>query len=450
MRSTLIFCLLLPLSLPAQERSEPRGPQTAALGIAYEAVSLFGPDSTKATIAIHYRIQRNFFVFVRSNDPSAPRNEFVARGQLLTELFDEKDVSVARAIRPIALNHTGLPGADEAQEDLEGAIPFSLPAGKYRIVFEVDDLESGRTFVDKKRTVEARSVNRQSLDLSAPFFVSVDSAKVDTPFYRPFNHGSNVLYGSVRGGLVSQVWCPQRDSVLRIHWALRGQTDNRSEQPVDHSGDQFSVAEGLLSLATKEGSVAYGVSKTDPAWRVLYVPIPLQILEPGIYRLLLNVTAGQEHFKDELTFHVVWPNRPRSLMDWDIATDALRYIAPVEEMDKILSVSSDQGLLEFRRFWRQRDPDTTTAYNEIMVEFYRRVDEAQRRFSTVKEQDGYKTDRGRIYILNGPPTKIERSVLPGQPSREIWTYENPAIRKQFVFTERNKSGNYILTQTINL
>ncbi|HET9129603.1 MAG TPA: hypothetical protein VFO86_01575, partial [Terriglobia bacterium] len=122
----------------------------------------------------------------------------MARGQLLTELFDEKDVSVARAIRPIALNHTGLPGADEAQEDLEGAIPFSLPAGKYRIVFEVDDLESGRTFVDKKRTVEARSVNRQSLDLSAPFFVSVDSAKVDTSFYRPFNHGSNVLYGSVR------------------------------------------------------------------------------------------------------------------------------------------------------------------------------------------------------------------------------------------------------------
>jgi GWxTD domain-containing protein len=192
----------------------------------------------------------------------------------------------------------------------------------------------------------------------------------------------------------------------------------------------------------------YEPQQSGQEWKILYVPLPMEDLEPGRYTVELDATDGKEHFKHEMSFRVIWPNRPMSLKDWDVATDALRYIAPPEEMDRILSASSEKGLQEFRAFWRKRDPDTASVYNPIMVEYYRRVDEAIRRFSTVKERDGYKTDRGRIYILNGPPTRIDRSVLPSQPSREIWTYDN--IRKQFVFTEKNKSGNYILTQTINL
>jgi GWxTD domain-containing protein len=441
----LLFNFVVTLS---QERMPGKESQDRISPVMFEAISVFGPDSSKAYVNLHYRIPRSFFVFVRPNNPAAPRDEFIARGQLQVELFNDQDVSVAREIRSLALKRTIVAQGEEQQGDIEGAIAFAVAKGQLKIVFEVDDLESGRSFVDKKHSVKAQLVSRKSLDLSPPFFAGIDSTQTRTIRYLPFNHGSNVLYGSVHGGMVCEAYCPQCDSSLKIDWKLKGEVENRSEETKELDGTRFELAAGLLRLASKEGPVSYEPEPSGSDWKVLYIPVPLEQLEPGQYKLMLNATNGKEHFNHEMAFHVIWPNRPRSLMDWDIATDALRYIAKPEEMEKINSSSADGGMRAFRAFWRQRDPDTTTAYNAIMVEYYHRVDEALRQFSTVKEQDGYKTDRGRIFILDGPPTHIERSVLPGQPSREIWTYDN--IKKQFVFTEKNKSGNYILTQSNTL
>jgi GWxTD domain-containing protein len=443
----LLFCISF--SVLSQERPRDREVPDRTPQVSFEAVSVFGSDSTKASVNIHYRIPRSFFVFVRSNDPAAARDEFVARGQLQVELFNEQDVSVAREIRPIALTRKSQPQAEEPQEDIEGAIPFLVDTAQLNIVFEVDDLESGRSFLDKNHSVRARFAAHKSLDISPPFFASIDSTSQNGFRYFPINHGNNIRFGNAHGGIVSQVYCSGEDTAVKVNWILRGEADNKSQQLKDLKGSHFVLATGYLSLATKEGPVRYQAKPSRPAWKVLYVPMPMELLEPGQYKLEINATDGKEQFKHEMPFRVVWPNRPMSLVDWDIATDALRFIAKPEELDKIVSSSSEEGLAAFRAFWKKRDPDTTSAYNEIMVEYYRRVDEAIRQFSTVKDQDGYKTDRGRIYILNGPPTHIERSVLPGQPTREIWTYSNN-IKKQFVFTERNKSGNFILTQSNNL
>jgi len=443
-KASILFLLSIPYVALSQEQMPGRENQNRFPPVSFEAVRLFGPDTSKAYVNIYYRIPRSFFVFVRPSDPAAPRDEFVARGQLQVELFNAQDVSVAREIRPISVSRKSLPQTEEQQGDIEGAIPFTLAGGKYQIVFEVDDLESGRSFVDKKESVTAQLLSVKSLDLSPPFFATVDSSQREGIRFFPFNHGHNIFYGNAQGGMVSQIYCPNCDSVLKVHWTMHGHEENQSEEMKDFSGSDFELTGGLLDLAAKEGPVAYKSNHIGPAWKILYVPIPLGRLEPGQYKLKLDATDGKEHFNHEMTFDVVWPNRPHSLMDWDIATDALRYIAKPEEMDKILS-SSVNGREEFKAFWRKRDPDTTTAYNDIMVEYYRRVDEAIRQFSTAKEEDGYKTDRGRIYILDGPPTKVERSVPPGQPAREIWTYDS--IRKQFVFAEKNKSGNYFLIES---
>ena len=448
--TTILFLLIICTTTLAHAQDRvPEGEfQGRSSLITFEAMSTFGPDTSKASVDVFYRIPRNFFVFVRSNDPATPRNEFVARGQLQVELFNEQDVSVARDIRPIALRRMNPTHGDEQEGDLEGAMQFPLASGQLTIVFEVDDLESGRSFVDKKHSVKAQSVSFKSLDLSPPFFAAIDTSRSDTVRYSPFNHDNNVLYGNVHGGMVSQVYCPIGDTTLSIHWNLTGSVDNRSQEIKHLEGDRFDLKGGLLELKTKEGPVVFEAKPMEPSWKILYIPVPLELLEPGQYKLDLAATYGKEQFKHEIPFHVIWPSRPMSLMDWDIATEALRYIAKPQEMDKILSGSSEAGRAEFHAFWKRRDPDTTTAYNEIMVEYYRRVDEAIRQYSTVKELDGYRTDRGRIYILNGAPTHIERFVLPDQPTREVWTYAN--IKKQFVFTEKNKSGNYILTQSNNL
>jgi len=449
-KASFLLFFALPFVASAQERM-PGGDMQARLSpILYEAIPVFGPDTSKAYVNIHYRIPNSFFVFVKPGDPAAPRDELRARGQLLVELFDSLNVSVARDIRPITLVRSAVTSApaQAAEADIEGAASFAIPAGVYQIVFEVDDLESGRTSVDRKRTVTARLATLKSLDLSAPFFASADTTRHPEIRYIAFNHGTNVMFGGPRGGLVSQIYCRECDSALTVQWTLRGETDSRTPRAVDLTGTRFKLTPGQLSLVTKEGPVAYDPGSLTTAWKALFVPLPLEKLEPGRYKVELKATDGKEKFSHEMAFQVIWPGRPMSLMDWDVATDALKYIATPQEVDRITSAPTDEGQELFRAFWRKHDPDTTTAYNEMMVEYYRRVDEATRRFSTTKEGDGYRTDRGKIYILFGPPTNTQRSLLPGQPVREIWTYDN--VKKRFIFVDKNKSGNFILAESSNL
>jgi hypothetical protein len=83
-----------------------------------------------------------------------------------------------------------------------------------------------------------------------------------------------------------------------------------------------------------------------------------------------------------------------------------------------------------------------------MAQYYRRVDYTSRNFGTLKEPDGSGTDRGRIYILHGPPTTKERKLDPSMGFQEVWVYEG--FNKKFIFIDERKSGNYVLSSQQDL
>jgi GWxTD domain-containing protein len=127
--------------------------------------------------------------------------------------------------------------------------------------------------------------------------------------------------------------------------------------------------------------------------------------------------------------------------------DALRYIATEDELENMKAFSSSKSMTAFREFWRKRSPDTTRAFNPTMTEYYRRVDETIKRFSSTNETDGFRTDRGRIFILFGSPSITNRMLKPNSAPTEIWTYQN--IKRRFTFTDQRKTGNYILIKMEN-
>jgi hypothetical protein len=53
-----------------------------------------------------------------------------------------------------------------------------------------------------------------------------------------------------------------------------------------------------------------------------------------------------------------------------------------------------------------------------------------------------RSDRGKIYILYGPPTNIERVLDPSAGFKETWTYEK--LKRSFVFVDRARNGIYVL------
>jgi GWxTD domain-containing protein len=72
----------------------------------------------------------------------------------------------------------------------------------------------------------------------------------------------------------------------------------------------------------------------------------------------------------------------------------------------------------------------TTAKRTIKA-FYQRVEQANKLFTTYKE--GWKTDKGMVFIIMGDPIKITRSK-----DKEVWTYSPPQVSEiNFTFTKRS-------------
>ena len=98
------------------------------------------------------------------------------------------------------------------------------------------------------------------------------------------------------------------------------------------------------------------------------------------------------------------------------------YLILPEEAARFQSLKTDQECEKFiEQFWARRDPTPGTVQNEMKEEHYRRIAYANARFGKEKEP-GWKTPRGRMYILKGPPDEIESHPAQG---RENWLYRSP-------------------------
>ena len=124
------------------------------------------------------------------------------------------------------------------------------------------------------------------------------------------------------------------------------------------------------------------------------------------------------------------------------AIESRKYILTDAQLDSMLTGTPDEQQQKFRAFWKKKDPTPRTVWNEYMVEYFRRVDEAFEKYRTVKTMNGVYTDRGRIHILYGPPEDVERMLPPDGPPQEIWLY--PSLKIKFIFIDPSRNGSYYL------
>jgi len=88
------------------------------------------------------------------------------------------------------------------------------------------------------------------------------------------------------------------------------------------------------------------------------------------------------------------------------ADEEVRWIITEEEREAFKLLTNDEEREKFvEGFWNRRDPTPDTVENEFRDQYYQRVLYANERFSS--GIPGSKTDRGRIYIVYGPPDEIE-------------------------------------------
>ena len=98
-------------------------------------------------------------------------------------------------------------------------------------------------------------------------------------------------------------------------------------------------------------------------------------------------------------------------------SEDVAYIITDDERTAFKRLSTDDEREQFiEQFWLRRDPTPDSAENEFKEEHYRRIAYANERYAS--GIPGWKADRGRIYIMFGPPDEIESHPSGG-------TYERP-------------------------
>jgi GWxTD domain-containing protein len=95
----------------------------------------------------------------------------------------------------------------------------------------------------------------------------------------------------------------------------------------------------------------------------------------------------------------------------------VRYIITPEEEQAFKLLGTDEERDEFiEQFWLRRDPTPDTEENEFREEHYRRIQYANEHYAA--GIPGWRTDRGRIYIVWGPPDETESHPSGGTYQRE--------------------------------
>lgn len=166
------------------------------------------------------------------------------------------------------------------------------------------------------------------------------------------------------------------------------------------------------------------------------VEIPNSRFPNATYQLRVN--NGNQRIAQSI-IRSLWLEMPTSLLNIDVAINMLKFIAGKETINRINRGSESERERKFREFWEQKDPTPETEYNELMAEYYNRIDYAYEHFSTVNTP-GFENDRGEIYIQYGPPNNTERRFPSGESAVEIWTYDN----NKFVFRATSGFGDFEL------
>ena len=119
----------------------------------------------------------------------------------------------------------------------------------------------------------------------------------------------------------------------------------------------------------------------------------------------------------------------------------VRYIITGAERHAFL-LSPDAEKPKFiEGFWERRNPDPSSGENAFKVEYFKRIDQANRMFMG-EGIPGWLTDRGRILVLFGPPTDRTTQPFPDAANRcqEVWYYGDFPV----IFIDASCTGTFRL------
>jgi GWxTD domain-containing protein len=369
----------------------------------------------KLVLEVDYEIPYDQLQFVKSGD------HFETEYGITVILYDTKGKQVTGDVWERKMRETSYEETRLHRKVVWGTISLPVHEGAYRLAVKVEDRKSKRQGELRRNTmVEAR--------IEQGIFLG------DLRFW-----GTTGMVGEgvhIKD-LKQAVPAPRRvyadTSLLAVSYQLRSMVPDTAlvvteYEVVDEGGEKVRSGRMMPEKLGKEDR------------RIL--ALSMEGVESGSYTITIRVldTKGNElvHRSEQFLLH----GSP-FLSDSEFYTmvDQLEYISTPEEQKPLREAPVDKREELWDAFWKERDPTPETEQNEYKDEYYRRLTYVEKYFSGFHE--GWKSDRGRIYIIYGPPDEIDSHPFDIDAAPyEIWYYYQAHLR--FVFWDEYGLGNYVL------
>ncbi len=459
----LLLLLLVSLAPDARGQREFRsGRPGSEMGLQDERLFiepvLLPTDSAGASrVGLLVRVQSDLLIFVRTGS-AHPDSAYRGGLQFSLDILDRSGKPVLHRDKSVEVYVSRQIKEENRIADRLFALSFPLPPGVYRAqcIVTVDESQ-----IEQRRMIPLRV--REDEGGMPRLFAAVPLADTASGAMRALAFGGGVPY--------------TRNAFLLV--ALRARDGAELSAGFPRGKVQPRILRKLTgAVAGPDPALSIGyiaAQAPDSAYRLWIVELPTDSLQFGMHQLTLVLREGDRTDTLRQPIPVIWEGRPRSLSSLAYAIAAMRYILTDDQFDAmregepcdnalrfiggVIAVAGylssgdyippEQGepcaeAEKFFSFWKKMDPTPGTVWNERMVEYFRRVDDARDAYRSVIENDGVFTPRGRIHILYGPPEETARTLSPDGAPLETWLY--PSIGKKFVFIDRGRNGGYELQE----
>jgi len=214
----------------------------------------------------------------------------------------------------------------------------------------------------------------------------------------------------------------------------------------------------FLSGRVKPGSFSVKIRIKDTSKKLLWeksyplesdlsqfeqrILLPEEVTQKGLRKNIeIVLKQGKKSSKKSVVLSIGKKGIPGTIQNIAEAVEQMRYILHDDEWKILSKAKNEEQEALFLEYWDKRDPTPNTPKNELMEEYFSRVQYSNEHFESFLP--GWKTDMGMIYILFGEPDDIDRyNNVTARIYSERWYYYR--INRAFEFVDENGFGDYRL------
>lgn len=395
--------------------------------ISFDCCSFKIENETKTNLEIYCQFPHSQFTFYKND------SGYTAETEINVVLYDEEgefvdDIFVKRYIHEINYDRT-------INSEINTLVQFNFDVepGKYHIRVRIEDQNSGNILEVEKYAI-ARSFQQNDLGLSD---IEVASSA------EPSNEKSNFVKNGRKIIANPTHNFHNEKNLVHFYFEIYNLTIHDENEKNTFQFD-YKVKNSAGLVVRK-----YCHSYLKPYHSTsIDFPIPTKKIDSDTYTLEVRIRdedTGKEA-ESLTTFSLIKSPLDIQYENFEEVIAKLKMIADKGELTEIKKVAMGNRKQALQHFWNLKDPSPGTAENELMIEFYNRIDYANKHFST-KQLQGWRTDRGKIFIKHGKPDRISRSMPVTSWIRyERWEYWSKS--RNYTFVDRFGFGNYTLVNQI--